>query len=1056
MAPVPLSIDPPPAAVRDRELRVSEARYRRLFEAARDGILLINADTAQIDDVNPYLIEMLGYSHAEFLGKKLWEVGPFVDIPLNKGMFEELKVTGYVRYDHLPLKTKSGLSIDVEFVSNAYDCEGIKVIQCNIRDITAREVAEALARQHTRLYAALSQCNQAIVRCMTQEELFPEICRIAVELGGVKMAWIGLVDAEKNSVRPVASWGDDHDYLRDIHVSVKDDTPFGQGPVGRAIRTNQPVWLQDLMNDPAIIPWQERLALSNWVTSAAIPIGESGAVNGVFNVYSDKVAFFDEPSQDLLCQLAADIGFALRGFAREAHRQQTDEALRKSEDELHTLAEAMPQIVWVARPDGSVVYFNQRWADYTGLAIEAGLGNAWVKLYHPDEQPRIRDFWRHATKASESYSRENRLRDADGVYHWFLVRGVPLRDEAGNIVKWFGTCTNIDGLKTAEIKIRRLNRVYAVLSGINTLIVRVGDRTELFNEACRIAVESGGFRMSMMALVDPSTTTMSPVASTGKDPALVAMVEGTLASPMDAPKTMCARAARDKTAVVSQDMLNDPRVVFGREYAGRGVRSLAVFPVIVANEVEGVFALYAEEVDFFDREEMTLLTELVGNIALAINNISQGERLSHLAYYDALTGLANRSLFLERVGQYVRSAGSGRPKIAVLLIDLNRFKNINDSLGRPVGDALLKQVAEWLARNRGDANLVARLGADHFGVVLPNIAPGPSLERLLESVLSAISAHPFCLQGAELRVSATAGVALFPDDGADAESLFMNAEAALKKAKARSNRYLFYTTTMTSAVEGKPSLETRLREALEKEQFVLYYQPKVSLATGKVTGAEALIRWNDPLTGLVPPSRFITILEEIGLIREVGSWALGSALKVYLRWRTLGFLGRIAVNVSPDQLRDPDFIAGLERIASIDAHAAIGLELEITEGVIMEDIATSIVTLGAIRAMGITIAIDDFGTGFSSLSYLARLPVDTLKIDRSFIIEMTRGPEGLTLVSTIIGLAHGLKLKVVAEGVETDEQFRLLHLLGCDEIQGFFFSKAVPAEYFEAKYLDCR
>jgi EAL domain-containing protein (putative c-di-GMP-specific phosphodiesterase class I) len=339
--------------------------------------------------------------------------------------------------------------------------------------------------------------------------------------------------------------------------------------------------------------------------------------------------------------------------------------------------------------------------------------------------------------------------------------------------------------------------------------------------------------------------------------------------------------------------------------------------------------------------------------------------------------------------------------------------------------------------------------------VLPNVAPGRDLARLLEDMLKTFVAHPFSLQDTVVRMSATVGVALFPNDGGDAETLFRNAEAALKKAKARGDRYLFYTAAMTNAVEGKLSLETQLREALEKDQFVLYYQPKVSVATGLLTGAEALLRWNDPQTGLALPGRFISSLEETGLIYEVGRWAIGRAMKDYARWRAAGlFVGRIAVNVSPIQLRDPDFVAELERTVDIDPHAAAGLELEITEGLIMEDIDRNIVSLQAIRAMGLTVAIDDFGTGFSSLSYLAKLPVDTLKIDRSFIIEMTRSSEGLALVSTIISLAHGLKLKVVAEGVEAEKQSLLLGLLGCDEMQGFFFSRPIPGEVFEAKYLN--
>jgi EAL domain-containing protein (putative c-di-GMP-specific phosphodiesterase class I) len=273
-------------------------------------------------------------------------------------------------------------------------------------------------------------------------------------------------------------------------------------------------------------------------------------------------------------------------------------------------------------------------------------------------------------------------------------------------------------------------------------------------------------------------------------------------------------------------------------------------------------------------------------------------------------------------------------------------------------------------------------------------------------------------------------------------------------AKASGERYLFYTQKMTEAVAGKLTLENQLRQALENEEFVLHYQPKVNLASGKMTGAEALIRWNNPRNGLVPPGSFIPILEETGLIYDVGRWALRQAIKDYLRWRAAGLPAvRIAVNVSPLQLRNRGFIAEVRQVIGNDPQAAAGLELEITESLIMEDVKHSIASLQAIRDLGVTIAIDDFGTGFSSLSYLSKFPVSTLKIDRSFVIQMTDSPEGLALVSTIISLAHALKLKVVAEGVETDEQARLLRLFSCDEMQGFFFSKPVPSEIFETRFL---
>jgi diguanylate cyclase (GGDEF)-like protein len=402
----------------------------------------------------------------------------------------------------------------------------------------------------------------------------------------------------------------------------------------------------------------------------------------------------------------------------------------------------------------------------------------------------------------------------------------------------------------------------------------------------------------------------------------------------------------------------------------------------------------------------------------------------------------------------VRSAAAGGHRLAVFLIDLERFKNINDSLGRPAGDELLRQVAQWMGRNLGDASLLARAGADHFAVVLPQVKREGEVAHLIEKLLKTFLQHPFRLNEAVFRIAVKVGAALYPEDGADADTLFRNAEAALKKAKAGGERYLFYTQNMTASVAGKLTLENQLRLALDDQEFVLHYQPKVNLVSGTITGAEALIRWNDPRTGLVPPGRFIPVLEETGLIYEVGRWALRQAIADYLRWRAAGLAAvRVAVNVSPLQLRHRGFIDEIRQVIAVDAQAPAGLELEITESLIMEDVKGTIASLEAIRALGITVAIDDFGTGFSSLSYLAKLPMDALKIDRSFVIEMTAAPEGLALVSTIISLAHALKLKVVAEGVESEEQARLLRLLACDEMQGFLCSKPLPAKLFETRFL---
>ena len=610
--------------------------------------------------------------------------------------------------------------------------------------------------------------------------------------------------------------------------------------------------------------------------------------------------------------------------------------------------------------------------------------------------------------------------------------------------------------KGAEEKLKRLNRLYAMVTGISASMVRVRDRADLFNRSCQTAVEHGEFEMAWIAVINPNENRIVPVAWAGHDEPVMSAIEAHFSSSEGTleGKTLAARAIREKAAVVSNDVQNDESLIFQKMHAESGVRSLAVLPLIVSDNAIGVFTLYTSKPEFFDAAGLLLLTELAGNVAFAIDHLERQERLDRLSYYDTLTGLANRRSFLERVTQYMLSAADGGHKMAVFLIDLERFKKLNDSLGRSAGDALLRQVAAWLAQNAENADLVARLDADHFAVVLPKVMYESNVARVLEKTIAAFLKHEFSLNDAVYRMAAKIGVAVFPDDGADADTLFNNAEAALKKAKASRDRYLFYAQKMTETVAMSLGIENRLRRALEREEFVLHYQPKVNIVSGKLTGAEALIRWNDPVSGLTLPGRFIPILEETGLIHDVGRWALRKAIEDYQRWRNDGLPAvRIAVNVSPLQLRNQNFVAEIQQAVSVAADAAAGLQLEITESVIMQDVNHSIDSLLAIRALGVTIAIDDFGTGFSSLNYLAKLPVDTLKIDRSFVVEMVSATGGLTLVSVIINLAHALKLNTVAEGVETEEQLRQLRLLGCGEMQGYLFGKPVPVESFEQKYM---
>jgi diguanylate cyclase (GGDEF)-like protein len=386
----------------------------------------------------------------------------------------------------------------------------------------------------------------------------------------------------------------------------------------------------------------------------------------------------------------------------------------------------------------------------------------------------------------------------------------------------------------------------------------------------------------------------------------------------------------------------------------------------------------------------------------------------------------------------------------VIALDLRQFKAINDSLGRNAGDELLKQVAQRMVSTGGDVTRLARIGGDLFASVKVEQGNEQQLARHTDQRLNDLFDSPYRIFGDEVRVGAHCGVSTYPADGADAETLLRNAETALKRAKSSGERYTFYAKEMTARVAGNLALENQLRQAIDNDEFVLHYQPKIDIETRSITGVEALIRWQRPGHGLVPPGDFIPLLEETGLILQVGEWALRRAARDHRRWAELKLKApRVAVNVSQIQLRKPDFIKVIER-AVIDGTTPPGIDLEITESLFMDDLQNSILKLKAARNLGVHIAIDDFGTGYSSLTVLATLPVEILKIDRSFVVSMLDHPDSMTLVQTIISLAHSLRLKVVAEGVDSEEQAKILRLLRCDEMQGFLFSKPVPFDAITA------
>jgi diguanylate cyclase (GGDEF)-like protein/PAS domain S-box-containing protein len=445
---------------------------------------------------------------------------------------------------------------------------------------------------------------------------------------------------------------------------------------------------------------------------------------------------------------------------------------------------------------------------------------------------------------------------------------------------------------------------------------------------------------------------------------------------------------------------------------------------------------------------------VVGNIGI-IRDITERkcyeEQLKHLATHDELTGLANRSLLLDRLEQSIHYARRSKRLVAVLFLDLDRFKFINDSLGHGFGDQVLCAVGRRLQQAVREADTVARFGGDEFAIVLAEVAEAEDVGLIAAKILRLL-AEPHRLAGREVTHTACMGLSLYPKDSDDAATLIRNADMAMCRAKKdKQNSFAFYSPDMNQRILETLELEEALRRALERSEFCLYYQPKIDLASGRIVGCEALLRWQHPQRGMVSPANFIPLAEETGLIVPLGTWVLREACRQAIQWQEQGLPAlSMAVNISGRQFREPDFVDIVERALQESGLEPGHLELEITESVAMENVETAIMTWIDLKVLGVSLSVDDFGTGYSSLNYLKQFPIHSLKIDRTFVRDIASDPNDAAIASSVIALAQNMGLKVVGEGIEAEEQLTFLRDRGCDMGQGYLFSPPVPATEFAA------
>jgi diguanylate cyclase (GGDEF)-like protein len=606
-----------------------------------------------------------------------------------------------------------------------------------------------------------------------------------------------------------------------------------------------------------------------------------------------------------------------------------------------------------------------------------------------------------------------------------------------------------------EVQKERLTRMLAALSATNEAIIRATSRTELFDLVCEAAANGGKFTLTSIVLAKPDSDDLDVVAAAGPTAlsARLAKISASEAHPEG--RGLCGQAIRSQRPCIINDYLADPNAeAFHHRARLDGTNSGASFPLLVHGKAVGVMSFMSLEKDTFTPEFAELLQRLVDNVSFALENFDRAdektradERIEYLASHDSLTNLPNREMFNGMLRRAIDAAARYQRQFALLFIDLDRFKVINDSLGHDAGDMLLVEIGDRLRRALRSSDVVARLGGDEFVVILEEAAERHEVERIAGELLSVLG-QPLQLSGHECHTTASIGIAMYPSDGADMQTLTKNADMAMYLAKEDGkNGFRFFTKEIKTQSIERLTLESALRRALERDQFSLHYQPKIDMESRQITGVEALLRWNHPELGTVSPGQFIPLAEETGLIVPIGRWVLKEACAQNMAWQRRGLRPvTMAVNLSPRQFADPHLLHDVDEALLASGMSPVLLQLEVTESMVMRNVSRAIKVLDAIQSRGIRLAIDDFGTGYSSMSLMKQFPIDTIKIDRSFIRDLPVDSEDQAIAQAIISMGKALGMTVIAEGVETVEQEAFLRNHACDEMQGFLFSKPLPAK----------
>lgn len=688
--------------------------------------------------------------------------------------------------------------------------------------------------------------------------------------------------------------------------------------------------------------------------------------------------------------LISSIEMALNLF--EAQRK-----TKESEERFQIMADHAPVLIWVTDTNKLCTYVNKQWLLFRGRTLEEELNSGWLEGIHPDDLKKYREVFLEIFDKKEPFELEYRLKYKDGTYRWVLNRGVPRVGKDGDFAGYIGSVLDVHNLKEQEEHLRRAATVFD-----NTM------------EGLMITDAKGNIKA-----VNPAFTAVTGYA---------------IEEILDQNPRILNSGKQDKSYY--EEMWNSLLTegkwrgeIWNRRKNGE------IYP-----ELLGISAV---------RDNSGNVLSYVGVFSDITKIKAAQDDLDFLAHHDWLTNLPNRLMFQSRLKHAMARLEEGH-QLAILLIDLDRFKDVNDSYGHPIGDEVLQLTAIRMDQKLSDTNTLARLGGDEFVVLIEDLETPEKAGRIAQELVESISEPFYLVNGTEVFLGASVGISIYPDQGKTVDEIFQHADAALYQAKKEGRgTFRYYNSSITASIRNRLSIETRLRRAVDRNELRVYFQPQVNINTGLVVGAEALVRWKDPIDGFISPADFIPIAEESGIIGIIGEWVLKKTCELGSKWKQTGYnLIPIAVNLSPRQFIHGNIVALVERILKETNYPSEFLEFEITEGALMDREEEAIKTLNQFRAMNIKLAIDDFGIGYSSLAHLKRFPLDVLKIDKSFVDDIPQNQDDMEIAATIVAMGHTLRLKVLAEGVETKEQLDFLKSCGCDLYQGFYKSKAVPEEEF--------